>query len=176
MTAKKPGGKGDGDRRGGIDGILKGFSDIVEKLGELAEKGEQLSRTGEISWKAGEKDLKGIYGFSMKVGVGGDRGGVKVEPFGNIRRDRETGRSEVQEIREPIVDVFEEEDHVLVVAEMPGISAADVRLDVQDDLLTLRAEKGEKKYRKEVLLPGSYPRDRMNVTANNGMVEIRCEA
>ena len=162
---------------GGIDGILKGFSDILEKLGDLADRGEQLSRTGEFSFKPGggeEKDLKGIYGFSVKVGGLGQDKSVKVEPFGNIRRDTRTGESVVQEIREPMVDVFEEDDHTLVVAEMPGIGVDDITLEVQDDLLTLTAEKGSKKYRKEVLLPRSYPREKMTVGCNNGILEIRC--
>ncbi len=61
----------------------------------------------------------------------------------------------VQEVREPVVDIFEEEDHVLVVAEMPGVSPEDVKITVEDDLLTISAERGDKKYRKEVLLPAS---------------------
>jgi HSP20 family protein len=111
-------------------------------------------------------------GFSVKMGLGGK--GVKVEPFGNIRKDERTGEPVVQEIREPVVDVFEEEDHTLVVAEMPGISAEDIRLDVKDDLLSIYAEKGEKKYRKEVLLPRSYPREKMLISCRNGVLEIRC--
>ncbi|MFH1293178.1 MAG: Hsp20/alpha crystallin family protein, partial [Pseudomonadota bacterium] len=130
--------------QGGFEGILKGFTDLVEKLGELGEKGEEQSRTGEIHWKGKEKDLKGVYGFSVKVGLGGE--GVKVEPFGNIHKDEMSGKSVVHEVREPIVDIFEEEDSTLVVAEMPGISVEDVRLDVKDDLLTIYAEKGDKKY------------------------------
>jgi len=167
MTAKRSG--------GGIDGLFKGVSDILEKLGDLADKGEELSRSGEFSMKAGgDKDLKGIYGFSVKVGgLGGDKA-VKVEPFGNIRRDKKTGESVVQEIREPMVDVFEEDDHTLVVAEMPGIDVDDVILEVRDDLLTLSAVKGAKKYRKEVLLPSNYSREKMSVTSNNGIIEIRC--
>lgn len=157
----------------GLGGILKGFTDLVEKLGELADKGEQLSRTGEIKWKGREKDIKGVYGFSMKVGLGGE--GVKVEPFGNIRRDEESGQPIVHEVHEPVVDVFEEEDHTLVVAELPGISAEDVRLDVKDDLLTIYAEKGDKKYRKEVLLPKAYAREKMFISCNNGILEIKCK-
>jgi HSP20 family protein len=159
-------------RQGGFEGILKGFTDLVEKLGELAEKGEQLSRTGEIHWKGKEKDLKGVYGFSVKVGLGGE--GVKVEPFGNIRKDKTTGQSVVHEVREPIVDIFEEEDHTLVVAEMPGTGVEDVRLEVKDDLLTIYAEKGDTKYRKEILLPASYPKEKMLVSCNNGILEIKC--
>jgi HSP20 family protein len=119
--------------------------------------------------------VKGVYGFSVKVGLG-DKGAqeVKVEPFGNVRRDERSGETVVQEIREPVVDVFEEKDHTLVVAEMPGISTKDVKLTVKDDLLTIYAEKKDKKYRKEVLLPRSYPREKMKVSCNNGILEIKC--
>ena len=51
---------------------------------------------------------------------------MKVEPFGNVRKDERTGRATVREVMEPPVDVFEEADHVLVVAEMPGVGAEDV--------------------------------------------------
>jgi HSP20 family protein len=157
-------------RQGGLADIFGGISDFLEKLGDLAEKGEQLSQSGEIQGKG--KDIKGVYGFSIKVGLGNE--GVKVEPFGNIHKDEATGQSVVREIREPMVDVFEEKDHTLVVAEMPGISAESVQLDVKDDLLTIYAEKGDKKYRKEVLLPKAYPKEKMLVSCNNGILEIKC--
>lgn len=153
----------------GIGGILRGLGELVEKLGELAETGEELSRTGEFGT---EKGLKGVYGFSVKVARGGE--GVKVEPFGNIRRDKATGRSAVHEIREPMVDVFEEADYVLVVAEMPGIGPGEVRVEVRDDVLILSAERGDKKYRKEVLLPQSFSREKVKVSCQNGILQVKC--
>ena len=159
--------------KGGLNGLIQGLGDLVKNLGELAEKGESLSRTGDLRFGDKDKGIKGIYGFSVKVGgVGGEE--VKVEPFGNVRRDEETGETVVQEMREPVVDIFEEDDHTLIVAEMPGIRKADVRLDVKDDLLTVHAEHGDKKYHKEILLPKSYPRENMIVSCNNGIVEIKC--
>lgn len=157
-------------KKGGLEGILGGLTDLVEKLGELAETGEKLSRSGHIQGK--DKELKGVYGFSVKVGLGGE--GAKVEPFGNIRQDEATGESVVQEVREPMVDIFEEKDHTIVVAETPGISTEDVQIEVRDDLLTIRAEKGDTKYYKEVLLPRTYQREKMEVTCNNGILEIKC--
>ena len=157
---------------GALGGILKGLGGLVEKLGELAEAGGELSKSGEIHGLGPGRGAKGVYGFTVKVGLGGE--GVKVEPFGNIRRDEESGRPVVQEVTEPAADVFEESDHTLVVAEMPGIGAEDVRLEVTDDLLTITAERGKKKYRKEVLLPGSFPREKMQVSCTNGVLEIRC--
>src|SRR5581483_12143128 len=90
-----------------IGGILKGLADLVEKLDDLAEAGE-VSKTGEIL--GGAHEVKGIYGYSITVGLGDEK--PRVEPFGNIRKDTKTGRTVVQEVREPVVDVFEEEDHV----------------------------------------------------------------
>jgi HSP20 family protein len=166
MTKKKSSGG-----EGGFGGVFKGLADLIEKLGDLAEKGEHLKKSGEFQ----QRDVKGVYGFSVKVGVG-DKGEqeVKVEPFGNVRRDERSGETVVQEIREPVVDVFEEKDHTLVVAEMPGISTKDVQLTVKDDLLTIYAEKKDKKYRKEVLLPCSYPQEKMKMSCNNGILEIKC--
>ena len=169
---KAKGTPGEGGIGAGLGGILMGLGSLVEKLGELAETGREFSQTGEIRGPGSGKEIRGIYGFTVKVGLGGE--GVKVEPFGNIHRDEESGRSVVQEVREPAVDVFEERDHTLVVAEMPGIGVGELRLEVKDDLLIITAEKGDKKYKKEVLLPGSFPREKMQVSCANGVLEIRC--
>ncbi|MGD1157244.1 MAG: Hsp20/alpha crystallin family protein [Terriglobia bacterium] len=150
--------------------MLKGLGDLVEKLGELAETRQELSKTGEIHGAG--KEVRGIYGFTVKVGLGEE--GPRIEPFGNIRRDAKSGQTEVQEVREPMVDVFEEDDHLLVLAELPGIGKDDVRIDLEDDVLTISAEKRDKKYRKEVLLPRSVSKEKMQVLCNNGVLEIRC--
>src|ERR1035441_3828094 len=65
----------------GLGGILKGWGDLVEKLGDLKESGEQLSRSGEIHGL--NKEVKGMYGFTVKMGLGDDR--PQIEPFGNIQ-------------------------------------------------------------------------------------------
>ena len=155
---------------GGLGGFFGGLADLVEKLNDLAETGKQMSGTGEIPDLG--KQLKGVYGFNVKVGLGGDK--LKVEPFGNIKKDVKSGQTVVQEVREPLVDVFEEEDHTLVVAEMPGISSGDLKLDLKDDVLTISAKRGDKKYHKEILLPRAVTREKMIVSCNNGILEIKC--
>jgi HSP20 family protein len=172
MSKKSSGKSKDDSFGGGLTGFLGGLTELVEKLGELADKGKELSGTGELSNLGSGKQLKGVYGFNVKVGLGDDK--VKVEPFGNIRRDTQTGETVVQEVREPMVDIFEEDDHLLIVAEMAGVGSDDVKLEVKDDVLTIWAEKGDKKYRKEVLLPGNFSREKMEVSCNNGILEIKC--
>jgi HSP20 family protein len=170
MVEKKKDRNSHGGIEGGLGGIFKGLGDLLGKLGELAETGQELSKTGEIHGPG--KQLRGIYGFTVKVGLGEE--GPRIEPFGNIRRDAKSGKTEVQEVREPMVDVFEEDDHLLVLAELPGIGKDDVRIDLQDDVLTISAEKKDKKYRKEVLLPRSVSKEKMQVSCNNGVLEIKC--
>ncbi|MEM5787268.1 MAG: Hsp20/alpha crystallin family protein [Syntrophobacteraceae bacterium] len=162
------------EKQGGVIGnIFGGLTDLIEKLGELAEKGEELSKVGNLKADEKSKGVKGVYGVSVKFGIGGQP--PKVEPFGNIREDIKTGRSVVQEVREPIVDVFEEENHILVLAEMPGVEAEDVKVSVNQEILTFSAEREDRKYRKEVLIPGECSADRIRVTCKNGIVEIKCD-
>ncbi len=49
-----------------------------------------------------------------------------------------------------------------------------MRSRFEDDILTLSAQKGKKKYRKEVLLPGSFGEDKIEVSCKHGIVEIKC--
>ncbi len=158
---------------GNVEGILRGLGDLVEKLGGLAEKGEQLKRSGTFDIKTGgNKDAKAVYGFSMKMGLD-DNQEPHVEPFGNVHRDEKTGETTVQEMSEPLIDVIEESDHVLIVAEMPGVADEDIHLDLNGDILVLHAENGSKKYHKEIVLPRSYDSKSIERSCNNGILEVK---
>ena len=169
----RAGEKAGGENRFGR--ILSGLTDIAEKLNEISEKGETVTKKGEFTFPSKEGGVKGVYGFSLKTGLGGKDDAIKVEPFGNIRKDKKTGEAMVQEIHEPLIDVFEDEDATTLIAEMPGVGPDDIKIDVWDDVLTISAKKGAKKYRKEVLLSHSPAKERIKVTCNNGIVTIRCE-
>jgi HSP20 family protein len=161
-------------KESGLTEVLGGLGGLIDQLGKLAE---EANKTGGVTTKSGEfgagsdKGLRGVYGFSVKTDLGDQ--GVKVEPFGNIRKDGRSGLVEVLEIREPMIDLFDESTHILIVAEVPGITQEDVQLEVQDDILTLAAERAEKKYRKEMLLPASFSAEQMSFTCHGGIVEIR---
>ena len=155
-----------------LGGVLGGLGTFIEKLGELAEKGKELRESGEIHGPGGK--VRGVYGFNIKFGLGDDKG-VEVEPFGNMQKDRETGEAVVTEVREPMVDVFDEKEQVLVVAEMPGVGAEDVKIELRDDVLLIQAEAGDKKYRKEVLLPGSFSPEKIKHTCHNGVLEVKLD-
>ncbi len=170
--------RGSGEKTAGenrFSRFLTGLTDIAEKLNAISEKGESLSDKGEFTFSSKEGGLKGVYGFTMKTGLGGQDDQIRVEPFGNIRKDKKTGEAVVQEIHEPPLDVFEDESGTTLIAEMPGVGPEDIKIEVRDDVLTVFAKKGGKKYRKEILLRHSLSEERIKVTCNNGIVTIRCE-
>jgi HSP20 family protein len=155
-------------------GFLGGLGNILDKLGELAEKGKELHELKEFGGEGNSP--KGVYGFTIRSNIadrGSRDGGVKVEPFGNVKRDAQTGQATVHEVTEPPVDVFEEDGHVLIVVEMPGISEEDLKIELRDDILAIAAERGSKKYRKEVLLPSSFDPASMTRSCRNGVLEIK---
>lgn len=158
--------------QGDAGGLLGGLSQFIERLGDLAEKGKELREA--VEFQSGGKTVQGVYGFTIKTGLGaGEEGKVKVEPFGNVRADAKTGKAVVHEVLEPMVDIFEEPEHVLVVAEMPGVGDEDIRLDLRDDVLTIDAAHGTKRYHKEVLLPVSLKAERMTRSCHNGILEVK---
>lgn len=170
--------RGSGEKPAGenrFSRILSGLTDIAEKLNDISEKGETLSKEGEFTFPSKAGGLKGVYGFTLKTGLGGQDDQIRVEPFGNIRKDKKTGEAMVQEIQEPPLDVFEDESGTTLIAEMPGVGPENIKIEVRDDVLTVFAKKGAKKYRKEILLHHSLSEERIKVTCNNGIVTIRCE-
>ena len=44
---------------------------------------------------------------------------------------------------------------------------------MQDDIVTIVAERGDNKYRREVLLPAAFPAERMSWKCRNGVLEVR---
>ncbi|MDX2116345.1 MAG: Hsp20/alpha crystallin family protein [Planctomycetota bacterium] len=155
---------------GGIEAILSGLGNLLGTLGELAEKGEALKREGSGQTASG-KHVSFHYGVSVRTAQGGRE--IKVEPFGNVNPAASVAETSVHEVREPLTDVFEEADHVLVVVEMPGLGAADARFELTSDVLTISGARGSKRYHKEVLLPvDGLTLDASAVRCNNGVFEV----
>ena len=73
--------------------------------------------------------------------------------------------------REREVDIFDEQDHVLVVAEVPGVKEESIDVKLEKDKLSISAEKGDKKYHKELILPCA-PTGELNKTYKNGVLEV----
>jgi len=179
---KMTGKKGDEGKNGGVEfdlglgGLFKGLGNLIDSATKLAEKGEELSKSGEIDFSGldkikGLKDLKGVYGVRVRTLADGK---PSVQPFGNIKRTPKG--PVVEEVREPIVDIFDESDEIQVVAEMPGIDEKDITIEIKGDILNITAEGKNRKYQKEVLLSREAKADDMTWAYKNGILEVKIAA
>ncbi len=107
-----------------------------------------------------------FYGFSINQRPGEE---PEVREFGNIRP--EGGHIEIGE-RRPLVDVFDSDRAVQVVAEMPGIEKEDVELSVDGRELEIKATRGDRKYHEFVDLPCDVDVDSARASYKNGVLDI----
>lgn len=152
-------------------GFLGGVNELVDRLTELAEAAESLDAAVEKGGSTDDdSDVDGVWGVRVRTNIGGED--LEFSEFGNVRDD-ESDTVVVDDVREPMVDVFEEDDEILIVAEMPGAAPGDLRMEVEGDLMILGAETDSANYRRELLLPADCSECSPDIRANNGIFEIR---
>ena len=160
----------------GLSGLLKGIGSVIDLAAKMAETAranglvevEKHVEFRTLAEARGAHRPRGVYGVSVQRGIGGI---PRVRPFGNIRR---TERGPIiDEVREPLVDVFDEEDVVLVVAELPGVAEKDIRTEVSGDMLKLSTTTKGREYAAQVQLPCPVDAGRVESTYKNGVLEIR---
>jgi len=91
--------------------------------------------------------------------------------------------------REPLIDIFEDESHVIVTAEIPGVDKEDIKLNVMEDGLEIRAEKRKEKkeeteksmrlertytgFYRYIELPVEVIPEKATATYRNGILEVK---
>jgi len=155
----------------GVGGLFKGLGNFLDLLSDMVETseetGDETNRKGEFKVKGMGDKARGVYGFSVRSGAGGV---PHVEHFGNIR-STQTG-PEVADVREPLVDVFDEAQEIVIAAELPGVGEDEIHVEIQDDVLSIETS-GERKYAKEVLLPAVVDAASLQKIYKNGILELR---
>ena len=74
---------------------------------------------------------------------------------------------------EPLIDVLEEKDEVIVVAEAQGFNKENLKIQIENQRLNLSAEALERRYRKSLNLPARVIPNTMRTRYKNGVLEIR---
>ena len=88
----------------------------------------------------------------------------------------------------PVVDLFEKDDHFVIKAELPGVKKDDIKIDLKDRILTLSGErsydneaKEENYYRKERIygkfqreftLPADVDAEKIQAEYKDGVLSI----
>jgi HSP20 family protein len=93
------------------------------------------------------------------------------------------------EMTEPALDLFEDDNEIVVKAELPGMTKDDIQISFADNVLTIRGEKKKEEeerdknyYRAErvygafvrsLVLPAEVNPDKARAVFKNGVLEIR---
>jgi len=168
------------DRWGSIDKGFPSFgSDIFEEFEEQFRRTEEyMNRIFREAYRnASRRDAPAaegggpyVYGWSFRVGPDGV---PHFEEFGNVPRMEAIGEgSNYFESREPLVDVIEGKDKISVTAEVPGVDKDDIEVEVTEDSLTIRVDKEDRKYYKQIELPAPVDSNSAAATYRNGILDI----
>lgn len=129
---------------------------------------EMMRRVFETTSKEERSFTPYIFGFSMTVGPDGN---PVFREFGNVRSG-DSGPQILDE-REPLVDVMEEKEDIVVLAEIPGVEKNDINLHTTEDHLTIYVETADRKYHKELTFPTKVDPNSSQASYKNGVLEIR---
>lgn len=165
---REPKGEGFDLGLGNLGGIFKGLESLIELAAKVKAAGGEIKQEGELNLSHLKEGMKGVFGVTIKTVAGGK---PVVESFGNIKKTPE-GPS-IEEEREPITDVFDEQDEIRIYAEMPGVSEKEIRVNLQADILTISAKSANRNYHKEVLLPLKLKAENLFFSYKNGILEVK---
>ncbi len=134
------------------------FKKLSERIFKEMEEIEKAIRSGNLQ---GEWEVKPIEKPRVKGYVAQGR-----FQFGEPLT---LPRNAINEVREPLADIFEDKDEVKLYVELPGVEKNDVQLDVTDG----RAEVKAKNFHKVLDLPTKDVEfEKASANYKNGVLEV----
>ncbi|MCW2319045.1 HSP20 family molecular chaperone IbpA [Rhodoblastus acidophilus] len=156
------------DKKDGFDAL----GEIGVRLGGLF--GAVETAIGEIAKAKGEDGKPFKTHVDWGVSVGGVRSGAGAAEAAAERAERKP-EAAPRALREPVFEMFEEDDHVLLTYELPGAALDEVALSRDGRLLKLETT-GRALFRHQVELPVTIGADAEPARAlRNGVLELRFE-
>jgi len=139
------------------------FEDLETIFEDIMEEFRELERVGK------EGPAKSyVYGFTFTIGPDGK---PVFREFGNVKPG--IVGPKISEEREPLVEVYEEEDEVVILAELPGVEKDDIKLNVSENAVEIKVDTEKRKYYKMLDLPSPVSVDDIKTSYKNGILEIR---
>ena len=161
--------RGQGKKRLGLREFFSELGGLVETFTEVLESDKpEVRREGEIKDFGGIKGANVAYTFSLKTLVNDE---PTIKGFRNTHGHLRKPLGGM----EPLIDIFDEGTHLIVVVELPGAKEEDIKLSVEGSMLTVSADTPAGEYRKEVLLPTSVKTDLIEAAYRNSVLEIKLE-
>lgn len=157
-----------------LRGLFKGIEKLIDLAVNFIEPVREIKKQGDIDLShlfakdASRKGMKGIYGLSIWSDVGGK---PVIDTFGNIQKTPEG--LVVKEDREPLTEVFDEENEIIIIAEIPGVNNEGIVVNLKGDMLEISAAGKNRRYYKNILLPVKVKPKTLTYSYKNGILESK---
>jgi HSP20 family protein len=167
----------------GLTGMVDALRGMVEQFAETARAARDASgkdaseqadapeadgNTRTVSFAGGKGRM--VFGYTFRMGDDG----IAAEPFGDVPPQRATKPEPPARpaALQPITEVFEDGDTVVVVAELPGADPETIVCRPDGRSLLIEAS-GVRRYRKTLALPVAVRADVAGQSFQNGILEVR---
>lgn len=151
---------------------MNDLADVAKTALEQAEKSADGTKEFTITTGDG-KPLNGVMGFSTRSVMGAANS--VVNSAGDAARNAEfrpAEKADIDDAREPLIDVYDEADELVIAAELPGVAIGDLSVDLEGDTLTLKTT-GAKRFLKQIQLEAAVDPASIGHSLRNGILEIR---
>jgi HSP20 family molecular chaperone IbpA len=178
---------------GGLTGFFKGLNDIANFINDLADKAEQAAQGGSTSSQRREPRGRDFNPdpYRGRGALGRNRSSSSVPYTTNNRPAPRpsyvrpatppvaptiaSNPEMTATVREPYMEIHDEADEglIMIVAELPGVLAENLKVELLEDILIIRGEAEGYRYEKETLLPVAVQPEPLSRTYQNGLLELR---
>jgi HSP20 family protein len=108
------------------------------------------------------------YGYEMTVGPDGR---PHLREWGNSRPSNAIEESDARQLY--VDQTLNEKENILtLVTEMPGIEKADIKVNIENNTVSISAERGSRKYRSTVPLKYKVDENSAKAKYTNGILEL----
>jgi HSP20 family protein len=145
------------------------FNDVyedLERLGYLID--ETIQKAFEASSEKTDVHKSRFRGFSVKIGADGK---PRIEEFKNYKPLQK--RIKVSEDLEPLVDLLEDAESIVVLVSIPGVKRDAIDLRTTKNRLTVSVDAPNLEYHKELKLPVRIDQKSARASYKNGVLEVK---
>lgn len=143
---------------------------ILKRIGDGALDGK---------WEIRQIDEPDMKGFAIRGRFGTETPMQPLDPIEPIRPSKrrplpekpfEIPKTALKEMREPLVDIFEEDNQLRVYVELPGVEKEDIKLNFRKNCVEVRA----KNFYRTIQVPnGQAQTNGVSTEYKNGVLEIK---
>lgn len=138
-----------------LDEIDRYFEDFEKEIQDMVREGIEAP-------KGQGKPF--VAGFSLKLGP---EGIPSIQVFGDTPMRDDGSRTP---LTEQVVD--EKNGTLRLIADMPGVDKGDIKVDATEEKAVIAAERGNRRYKAEVILKAQVQADTGKAEFKNGVLEI----